>query len=78
MLLPQLDEHELPPVIPPVSATVQVYTVPPAVLLRAMPGLLPLHIAVLDGVALTEGVGLTVTTAVADAEQVVPAVPIIV
>ena len=49
-----------------------------AVLVRAIPGLLPLHIAGVAGVAVTEGVGLTVTTAVAVAEQPVPAVPVIV
>lgn len=51
--------------------------VPPALLVKAMLGAVPLHIAVADGVAVMVGVGLIVTAAVADAVQVL-AVPIIV
>ena len=76
MLLPQLDEQVLPPVIPAVCTTAQV-NVPPAVLLKAILVVLPLHIETVEGVAVTTGIGCTVTTAVAAAVQLL-AVPVIV
>ena len=46
---------------------------PPAVLVNAMLGALPLHIDVTAGVAVITGIGFTVTTAVAEAVQVLAA-----
>ena len=68
---------ELPPLIPAASATLHAYVVPPAVLVSAILGALPLHIDTVAGVAVITGVGLTVTTAVAVPVQVL-AVPVIV
>ena len=65
IVLPQVEEQLLPPVIVPVSTTVQVYAVPPAVLLSAMLGAPPLHIDAVAGVAVTDGFGFTVITTVA-------------
>ena len=62
MVLPLLPT---PPVMPVVSTTVHVYVVPPTVLDKLMAGAVPLHIAVVDGVALITGIGLTVTVALA-------------
>jgi hypothetical protein len=49
--------------------------VPEVLLVKAILGALPLHIATLDGVAVIDGIGLTVIDAVAEAVQVL-AVPI--
>ena len=76
MLLPQLEEQSLPPVIPAVCTTVQV-NAPPAVLLKAILVVLPLHIETAEGVAVTIGIGCIVITAVAAAVQLL-AVPVIV
>jgi hypothetical protein len=51
--------------------------VPAAVLLNAIDGAEPLHTAVAEGVAVSEGVGFTLTVAVAEAVQLL-AEPIIV
>ena len=52
-----------PPLIVPPCTTVQAYVVPAAVLVRAILGAVPLHIEVAAGVAVTTGIGFTVTTA---------------
>ena len=67
----------LPPVMPLLSTTVHAYVVPPAVLVNAILGALPLQIDVTAGVAVITGIGLTVITAVAVAVQVW-AVPVMV
>jgi hypothetical protein len=67
----------LAPVMPAVCTTVQAYVVPPAVLVKAILGAVPLQIDADDGVAVITGAGFTVTAAVAEAVQVL-AVPIIV
>ena len=77
IVLPQVDEQLLPPDIVPVSTTVQVYAVPPAVLVNAMLGAVPLHIETAFGVAVMTGIGSTVITTVAVAVQP-SAVPVIV
>ena len=51
--------------------------VPPALLVKAILGAVPLHIDTADGVAVIAGPGLTVTTALAVAVHVL-AVPVIV
>ena len=58
-------------------ATLHVYVVPVAVLLSTILGAVPLHTAGVDGVAVIDGIGLTVIVAVMLAEQVL-AVPVIV
>ena len=76
-MLPHDDEQLLAPLMVPVSTTVQVYAVPPAVLVSATLGAPPLHIDAVAGVAVTTGIGLTVITTDAVAVQVL-AVPVIV
>ena len=77
MVVPQEPGHALPPEIRPVCTTVHVKVVPAAVLLNEVFAIAPLHMATVGGVAETEGVGFTVTVAVAVAEQPL-AVPVIV
>jgi hypothetical protein len=67
----------LPPLIPADCATLQVYVVPDTVLVSAMPGVPPLQIVTLAGVAVITGAGFTVIITVLDAVQVL-ALPTIV
>ena len=62
-------EPGLPPEIPTPCATLQVYVVPAAVLVSAILGAVPLHIVSFAGVAVINGIGLTVIIAVAAAVQ---------
>jgi hypothetical protein len=77
IVLPQVDEQLLAPLIPAVCTTAHVNAVPPVVLVRAIEGAAPLHIDGADGVAVIEGVGLTVITTVVVAVHPL-AVPVIV
>jgi hypothetical protein len=77
IVLPHDDAQLLPPLIPVPCATLQVYVVPLAVLDNAILGALPLQMVVEDGVAVIDGVGFTVTEAVAEAVHVL-ADPVIV
>jgi hypothetical protein len=78
ILLPQDEAHAIAPEIPLPSVMLQVYAVLAAVLVKAILVAVPLQIVWLEGVAVITGIGLTVTTAVAVAEQPVPRLPVMV